>query len=161
MTDSLLPKRLLPLLSIGLLAVSLIFAVLWLPELLKPSAAQNLILTTDNNCSIKESACTARSGKHSVTLRVAPREIKSAIPLDFQVQLEGIDASAISLNLEGRDMFMGINQVALQPTPNQEGHWQGVNELGACTTGEMVWRARLNIQTKKDTFEAHFDFSAR
>lgn len=154
-------NRLLQYTIFCVLALALGVAVVWLPEQLKPQAAGNQLFLTDNNCSIKHSDCSATLDTRSIVVDVSPREIRSAIPLTFSVALNGINANAVNLSLEGQDMYMGLNQISLTPVANQPGVWSGTTELAICTTGEMSWRARIVAQQDQQQLEAHFDFTAK
>lgn len=146
---------------ICLLALGLGIAVVWLPEQLKPQTPENQLLLTESGCNIKKSICSATLNDQSISVAVNPQAISSTIPLTFTVQLAGINADAVNLSLEGVDMFMGLNQTQLSPVPDKPGFWRGVTEIAVCTTGEMVWRARVIAQQDQHQLEAHFDFSAK
>lgn len=154
-------NRLLQYTIFCVLALALGVAVVWLPEQLKPQTAGNQLFLTDNNCSIKHSDCSATLDTRSIAVDVSPREIRSAVPLTFSVTLNGINANAVNLSLEGQDMYMGLNQISLTPVANQPGLWSGTTELAICTTGEMSWRARVVAQQDQQQLEAHFDFTAK
>ncbi|MBE9397942.1 hypothetical protein IOQ59_11805 [Pontibacterium sp. N1Y112] len=154
-------NRLLQYAIFCVLALSLGVAVIWLPEQLKPQASGNQLFLSDSNCSIKHSDCSATLDTRSIVVDVSPREIRSAVPLTFNVTLDGIDATEVNLSLEGQDMYMGLNQISLIPVANQPGVWSGVTELAICTTGEMSWRARIVAQQDQQQLEAHFDFTAK
>lgn len=156
-----MPNRLIQYALICLLALGLGIAVVWLPEQLKPQAPQNQLLLTEDGCSIKESVCNATTNNQSISVQVNPQEIRSTIPLTFTIELNGIDADAVNLSLEGVDMFMGLNQTQLSPVKDKPGLWRGVTEIAICTTGEMMWRARVTAQQEQQQIEAHFDFSAK
>ena len=51
--------------------------------------------------------------------------------------------SKVWVDLQGVDMFMGVNQFELVHTGNA---WQGITELAVCTTGKMRWLARVIIE---------------
>ena len=154
-------NRLLQYAMFCVLALSLGVAVIWLPDQLKPQTSGNQLFLTDSNCSIKHSDCSATLDTRSIVVDVSPREIRSAVPLTFNVTLDGIDANVVNLSLEGQDMYMGLNQISLTPVANQPGVWSGVTELAICTTGEMSWRARIVAQQDQQQLEAHFDFTAK
>lgn len=141
--------------------LALVAAVTWLPDLLQPKPPQAQVLQSDISCSIKQSSCTASLGERQIKLSVTPNEIRSTIPLQFEAVLSGIDADAVQLTLEGRDMYMGINQTPLSPVAEGNHTWQGISELAVCTTGEMIWRARITAREGQNIIEANFDFSAR
>lgn len=154
-------NRLLQYTIFSILALALGVAVVWLPKQLKPQTSGNPLFLTDSNCSIKHSDCSARMDTRSIRVDVSPREIRSTIPLTFNVTLKGINANAVNLSLEGQDMYMGLNQISLTPVANQPGVWRGITELAICTTGEMPWRARIIAQQDQQQLEAHFDFTAK
>jgi len=154
-------NRLIQYAFICLLALGLGIAVVWLPEQLKPQTPENQLLLTESGCSIKESTCRASLDTQTISVEVNPQAIRSTIPLTFTVHLDGIDADAVNLSLEGVDMFMGLNQTQLSPVQDKPGFWRGVTEIAICTTGEMMWRARVIAQQDQQQLEAHFDFSAK
>lgn len=154
-------NRLIQYALVCLLALGLGIAVVWLPEQLKPQAPENQRLLTEDGCSLKESTCHATLDGQSIAVEVNPQAIRSAIPLTFTVELDGFDADAVNLSLEGVDMFMGLNQTQLSPVQDKPGFWRGVTEIAICTTGEMMWRARIIAQQDQQQLEAHFDFSAK
>lgn len=154
-------NRLLQYAIFCILALALGIAVVWLPEQLKLQTTENPLFLTDSNCSIKTSACRATLDTRSISVDVSPREIRSTVPMTFSVTLTGINADVVNLSLEGREMYMGLNQITLSPVANQPGVWRGVTELAVCTTGEMTWRARIIAQQDQQQLEAHFDFKAK
>lgn len=151
--------RVLSLLSVIIAAAALLALVFWLPGYLQPPTG-NVTLAGEPGCSINQGACRATGEQRALTLEIAPAPVRSATPLQISVRLDGFEADAVQLSLEGKDMYMGINQVALRKD-STTGLWLGVGELAVCTTGEMAWRARVAAQQGQQTFEAAFDFNAR
>ena len=82
-------------------------------------------------------------------------------PIDFEVSVEGIQAEAVLVDLQGTEMYMGINQTELQPASQNPGLFTGQGALGACVTGEMGWRATVLVNTSQGAIKAHFDFRAK
>ena len=99
-------------------------------------------------------------GVRSLEFELAPRQARSLEPLEFRVRTEGMDTTTVNIQLEGRDMYMGINQLQLQPVPGEPGLWRGIGELAVCTTGEMIWQARVQAAGSSN-LNALFEFRAR
>ncbi len=161
MTDNRRPR--FPFRPIGiLLTAALAVAVIWLlPGWLQPQQAAEQRLVSGNQCDLTRASCIASAGEQSMTLTLAPTPISSKAPLQVEVAVAGFATDQILLTLEGRDMFMGINQFPLRPVDGQPDLWRGEAELAACTSGEMRWQARLSAATLSGTTEATFEFSAR
>ncbi|MFC6672564.1 hypothetical protein [Marinobacterium aestuariivivens] len=141
----------------GLMAL---LAAIWLgPRLLAPPTAASLATPAD--CDLSAGPCRAAAGESALTLMLNPRQPRALEPLQFQVRTEALDADSISIVLEGRDMYMGYNRIELQPSPADPVLWTGTGELAICTTGEMIWLARVEAGTAGGPATARFEFSAR
>ena len=129
-----------------------------LPALLAPPEASTQILQA-KACDLNSRACSAEGDGVQLTFALTPRPIRPAQPLMAELRLSGIQASKVRLSLEGRDMYMGINQIELK-AGNEPGQWVGNTSLAVCTTGRMVWRAHLIIEQGNRTLTTAFDFEA-
>jgi hypothetical protein len=65
------------------------------------------------------------------------------------------------LDLKGRDMFMGLNQVMLSKVAGQDDLWQGEVVLGVCTTGKMTWVTSVITEHQGRLTQADFFFDAQ
>ncbi len=127
----------------------------WLAE-----PAQDVEVLTAAPCDLNQSSCSASNGRVSVSFGLTPVPIRSLQTLTADLRLDGLQADRIQLSLEGRDMYMGLNQIALTPGA-LPGQWLGSTELAVCTTGRMIWRARLIIEGQGQRLTTWFDFAAR
>jgi len=133
-------------------------ALMLLPEYLQQNSTA--IELTPQPCDLHTGFCEAVLSEKRVRLSITPGPLHSMKPLQVLVQIEGIDAQAVLLDIQGRDMYMGINQTQLHSTDRTSGDWSGNTELAVCTTGEMTWRAYLIIDDSTTTYSTWFDFSA-
>jgi len=154
------PKRTLQLLALLVLLLALLATVWLLPRWLAPPRVAEL--APPAGCDLSAAPCRIEDGRRSVELELAPRQVRALEPLEFRVRTQGMDTTAVSIQLEGKEMYMGINQLQLQPVAGEPGLWRGVGELAVCTTGEMIWQARIRVATGHDgDLNALFEFSAR
>jgi hypothetical protein len=136
----------------GIFAFSAVLLALWkLPEILNKEQKQH-VFSIIKPCDLKQAPCTAAQGNKSIFLEVAPKNIASLMPITFTVTLKNIEAHTVVLDITGKDMYMGINQIKLTPRVNNslsteavwEGTvWSGTTELAICTTGSMLWQAAV------------------
>lgn len=133
--------------------------VLWLPGQLEQTPVHSSLPSPA--CLISSTPCVSQKDEQSITMFVQDDTIKSMQPLTFTVQLDNILADSVLLDLKGRDMYMGINQVQLSPVVDQPGTWQGTTELAVCVTGEMRWFAQVVAQTASGSISTQFEFDAQ
>ena len=114
-----------------------------------------------SQCDLRQQSCTVSHGDARVTLDIQPRDIRSLTPLNYRVSIEGADAKQVIIDLQGTEMYMGINQTALSPVADKPGVFTGQGELGVCTTGEMGWRLTVSAETDAGRLDTRFNFRAR
>lgn len=114
-----------------------------------------------SNCDLTQDSCTVNIGKTSLTLDIQPREIRSLEPLSYRVSIEGTNASQVMIDLQGSEMYMGINQTELSPVTGKSGVFEGKGELAVCTTGEMKWRLTVSALTEAGHLNTWFEFRAK
>lgn len=148
-------------LLLGLLATACaaVFVIAILPGLLKPEEIQARVLTPPA-CDISTQRCALEDQGIRLAFALTPTPVTSATPLNAQLEIEGLAARNVVLSLEGREMYMGINQTTLRPANTDSSTWEGETELAVCTTGRMVWRAMLLIETDTNVYKTWFDFEA-
>ncbi|WP_286239113.1 hypothetical protein [Neptuniibacter halophilus] len=151
----LLLQALFVLLMLGGLA-----AVLYGPQLLQPAPPTSRLLTTAPGCNLDRSSCMAGSADQQISLSIQADPLRSGVPLQFKVILHNIEADQVLLDLKGKAMYMGINQVRLQPVPETPGAWQGEATLAVCTTGEMIWISSVMAEAEGNIIQADFEFKA-
>lgn len=153
-----------PLLTI-LLLLAVAGGLLWgVPQLVDDSTLQattgERTQLTPPACDLNRGACRLAQDDWTLEFSLGPTPIASLKTLQVDARLSGLEAQAVTVLLEGRDMYMGLNQTQLKPDLST-GHWQGNTELAVCSTGRMTWRARVLIDTDNDNYETWFDFEAR
>lgn len=140
MIDSKTTQHIRILIMITLLS-GILFFLLKLPIILS-DLQQSIPFTTSENCDLKKTKCIAVKGDRSISLEIIPKNIGSLVPLTFSVTLHNIEAQSILLDIQGKEMYMGINQIKLSPASGKN-NWIGTTELAICTTGMMTWNASV------------------
>lgn len=135
-----------------------LFFIAVLPKLLTQDNRGTTELTPPS-CDIGEGRCTLEQNGLALSFELTPTPPSSAGPLAARLTTRGFSPRKVLLSLEGRDMYMGLNQTELLPAGGDI--WQGETQLAVCTTGEMVWRAILLIETEDRTYRTWFDFEAK
>ncbi len=110
-----------------------------------PSLIDNPSHTPDERvaypvCHLNQGSCTHRSLLFGdVTITVSPNDFPTLVPLSVMLFNNSVNLDRIIVSLDGKDMFMGVNQAVLAPTA-VEGHWEGVITIPVCTVDKnMVW----------------------
>ena len=153
-------QRFKPLLTALLIILPLGVSVYLLQSVLSGFLEREPI-TTD--CDVNLETCLidlpAEEKSRMLSLSMNPKPAKSLVPLTFTFSVDGEQPESAWLDLQGTTEYMGINQTPLKF--NGE-HWSGVTELSVCTTGLMVWKARLII-TEQDgeSYPVDFYFEAK
>jgi hypothetical protein len=115
-------------------------------------------LITPAPCDLSAGPCQATRGTEQIRFAIESPQIGSHALLQLRVHLEGLAADSIEVDFQGRDMYMGINRVALNK--QADGSYWGEGRLPVCTTGEMPWRARVIITQQNSQVGSWFDFMA-
>ena len=78
--------------------------------------------------------------------------------MTLELATSNTNITKVWVDLQGVDMYMGVNQFELVDTGNA---WQGITELAVCTTGKMRWLARVIIeQSQGETLFLDLTFDA-
>ena len=95
----------------------------------------------DQICDLSHTPCSALIGDKPLT--VAIKELPLRAEHDFAIAISGGDPAIkpVKAILEGKDMFMGTIPVSFEQI---DGQWQGVTQVGSCTSPVMIWL--LNIE---------------
>ena len=163
MTDDQMPESGKPKqqwMILALIALVLI-ALVVIPQRVKEQQTDDGVFIPPLPCDLHQGPCIASSGKQVLQLRLTPGPLVSMQPLNIEVRLQHFDARQVMLDLQGIEMYMGLNQTQLQQDPERPDIWHGTTELAVCTTGEMTWRATLYIDSAEALYSTHFDFDAR
>jgi hypothetical protein len=111
----------------------------------------------DPACDLRAGPCTGLlpdGGK--IRFGIVPREIPVIKPLKFQVDVEGIDAREVEVDLQGVDMNMGYNRPKLGKL--DDGHFEGQAIIPVCVRDAMEWEARVLVRTDSGLVAAPFRF---
>lgn len=148
--------------ALTLLVIAGLAAVIYLPQLLQDAPPKSRILSAAPGCNLNTAlSCQASSEDRSIQLSFKDGNFHSMQPLPVEVVLKNIPADQVMLDLQGRDMYMGLNQNQLSPVAGKPGHWRGEITLAVCTTGEMIWKASVVTGKARQTHQADFFFTAR
>lgn len=161
--DSSKLQHLKPVLFVFLLVIvlgGLMFGVPYYQNSQQQLRASDAVFLNPLPCDLSSGDCVALRGDISMRLSITPQPLVSLQPLMARLTLEGIVADEVLLELEGVDMYMGLNQTRLDPIPSSR-HWQGETELAVCTTGTMRWRARVTFLANEQIYSSHFEFDAQ
>lgn len=145
---------------IGLTAAALI-ALLLGRDMIEDMQQVDSIRLPPLPCDLHNGACIASRGNQQLQLSITPGPITSLTPLEIEVRLQQLEARQVILDLQGVEMYMGLNQVTLVQDPERQHIWRGVTELAVCSTGEMTWRAQVLVDTEDQLYSTEFDFDAR
>lgn len=106
-----------------------------------------------------QQGCSALNGEQQIRFFIDSEQIDSQTPLAFRVELQGFEAQQVELELQGVDMYLGELRLAMERGSDAQYRAQG--QLPACTTGAMVWRAKVWITQVSGRSGSWFDFLAR
>jgi len=111
----------------------------------------------DRGCDLRAGPCTGilpDGGR--ISFAISPRDIPVIKPIRFQVELEGVDAREVEVDLQGVDMNMGYNRPRLNA--KGEGRFEGDAIIPVCVRDAMEWEAKVLVRTDKGTVAAPFRF---
>ncbi|SEQ43664.1 hypothetical protein SAMN03080615_01548 [Amphritea atlantica] len=114
-----------------------------------------------SNCDLNQQSCTVDMGEVSLSVDIQPRPVRSLTPLNYRVSINGTSASKVIIDLQGSEMYMGINQTELTADESSPGAFSGQGELAICTTGEMLWRLTVSAETAAGPINTWFEFRAK
>ncbi|GAA0687366.1 hypothetical protein GCM10009104_11810 [Marinobacterium maritimum] len=155
---------LIQFLLLGLLLLAVLAGATWYQQSLAPQAG-----VIRHECDLQQGPCQIELSNGRLQLEAGPLPMRSLSPLKLALSLDGMNANRILADLQGADMYMGINQFELQrisetnsaDTSSANTPWQGQTELAVCTTGSMRWQLTLAIETPEGTQQHLFEFEAR
>ena len=136
-------------------------SVIYLPQLLQETPPHTRQLLTAPECDLHQGKCLAADDNQQIELSIVAEEISSSKPLLFDVTIENIAAEQVLVDLQGKSMYMGVNQTLLKKIPGTDNRWQGSITLPICTTGKMTWVSSIKIEEQGQITQANFEFDAR
>ena len=119
---------------------------------------QNSSTGTTASCEIDSGKCQFSLDQQNYQISFGPMPARALQPMRLELTTSNRNISKVWVDLQGVDMFMGVNQFELVHTGNA---WPGITELAVCTTGKMRWLARVIIeQTQGETLFLDLTFDA-
>ncbi|MCV6588772.1 MAG: hypothetical protein OIF57_07055 [Marinobacterium sp.] len=140
--------------------IAALAVAIWLPGILTPGLQGDVTLPAAD-CDVTQPGCNTGNGQQRIAMQLDTQRVRAATPLTFELKLDALPASQVMIDLQGRDMYMGINQVQMSPVEGKPGVWRGTTELAVCTTGEMVWQAKVVADTEQARVTTQFEFKAK
>ena len=111
----------------------------------------------DPSCDLQQGPCAAKlPNGQRVILSIEPRPIPLVEPIQFHVELDGIQAKKVMVDIQGMGMNMGINRPQLQQQSAER--FSGEGMLPVCIRNSMEWEARVLLDTDNGTVAAPFRF---
>ena len=109
------------------------------------------------DCDLNRAPCQALfPGGGTLTVSLTPRPIPLAAPLTIEVQLNGLAAASVEIDLSSPDLAAGYNHHTL--TPQGDGRFAGPTVLPLCARDRMRWHMQVTARTRWGTHGARFDF---
>ena len=123
--------------------------------LLFPKAAVTLML--DAECDLRAGPCSSPLPEGgNITLSIKPRSIPVIKPLTLEVDVQGLNAESVEVDLTGLDMYMGFNRVKLKETG--KGRFNGEGRIPVCVRDAMRWEAKVMVKTSRELYIAPYRF---
>lgn len=94
-------------------------------------------------CDLRAGACSQPVAGGSVSLAIEPRDIPLMQTLQLTVSTTGLPVSAVSVDIRGLNMDMGLNRTVLER--GEEGRWRGETILPVCSQRHMQWEAAVRL----------------
>ena len=128
-------QRLKILATLAILLVSIAALSFW--------SLQNANTDTTASCEIDSGKCEFTLDQQDYQISFSPMPAKALQPMRLELATSNRNIAKVWLDLQGVDMYMGVNQFELTDIGNS---WQGTTELAVCATGKMRWLARVIIE---------------
>ena len=139
-----------------LLLAATMLAAWWAGRWLQAPVAVRL--APDPSCDVGRAPCAlALPDGGGLSLSLAPLPPRVMQPMRLRVELSGA-ADAVWVDFVGINMDMGLNRAEL--SPQGAGLWEGQVVLPICSAAEMLWEARVMVQSGGG-IEAPFRFTTR
>ena len=124
--------------------------VIYAPSLLKSSSSNNIDNITNVDCNLNLGDCTYQSSEHGLlTVSVTPKSFPALKPLSITLTTTSRLITGSTINLSGKDMFMGLNQVELLQQ-SDTGVWKGNITIPVCTVdADMIWLFSVMLRGPK------------
>ena len=114
----------------------------------------NSLLIDASLCQFTQGECKQNINGVTISLLLNPTHTPSEKPIKANVSFSEA-VSDVSMNLEGRDMFMGVIPVKLSQM--EKNQYQGTVMFGACSSGYMVWQVTVDFDIVNFESESESD----
>ena len=108
-------------------------------------------------CSFYDEPCTQTISGNEVSLMMSKVDAPSETPLSATITSQ-MPVTSIKMSLSGRDMFMGV--IPTQITRIADRVYESDFIYGSCSSGNMVWRAKITLTVAGKKLYYYFDFKA-
>ena len=109
------------------------------------------------DCDLNRSPCEATfPGGGRLRVSVTPRPIPLITPVTVEVQLIGLKAESVQIDLNSPDMNVGYNRHVL--VPQGDGVFAGRTVLPVCVRDRMTWQLQATVRTPSGPVGATFEF---
>jgi len=143
----------------GVVIVLFILLVSWTAYQQKLQSQQLQVIPVDYDagCDLRAGPCViALKDGASVSFSIEPREIPLARPLQLMVHVEGFKVDGVSVELNGVDMKMPLNQLELENTV--KGEFSATATLSFCSRNAMEWEALLELRSGNKRIKVPYRF---
>lgn len=107
------------------------------------------------DCDLRAGPCERAVAGGRLVASITPREIPLMQPLQLDVRTEGLAAKAVTVEIRGLNMDMGLNRTPL--VQDGDGHWRGETILPICSQRTMEWEAAVRVHAG-ERLEVPFGF---
>ncbi len=110
----------------------------------RAESVEPLRLTADPTCDLRRTACRlALDDGRVLSLDIEPKQIPLMQRLRLDVGVDGSTPEAITVEIVGLNMDMGLNRTRLALV--SPGHWSGETILPICSRARMDWEAQVRV----------------
>ncbi|WP_025820354.1 hypothetical protein [Shewanella marina] len=125
-------------------------------EALQPKkTASSAIVATF--CNFYDELCIQTIAGNEVSLTMSQANTPSETPLSATITSQ-LPVTNIKMTLSGRDMFMGV--IPTQITRIADRVYESEFIYGSCSSGNMIWRAKITLTVAGKDLYYYFDFKA-
>ena len=156
-------KPLFTLALVGLTALGVYWGSQWAASELTQTADQGVVemslveMNVAANCDLRSEACSASSEAGQLNIHfVDGLSATQGSKVWLQLLNMGDDVAKVTMELQGKTMFMGVNHY---PLVQQADGWHGTLVIPVCTTQKMTWLLDVWLQhTDQSVQRARFEF---
>jgi len=109
------------------------------------------------DCHVAQQSCRFNTPFGEAHFSLLPQPPSSRAGISFELNLDGVQPDKVWVDLQGKEMYMGVNQTNLLRVNNR---WSAPATLGVCTTGTMRWILTLILEREQQQKIYRFEFDA-